>query len=77
MLSRSVVSHSATPWTVACHAPLFMGILQARILEWGAIAFRALFLKNVTPSGHRSVENSDPPTPSSPSESCSVVSDSV
>ena len=24
----------ATPWTVACQAPLSMGILQARILEW-------------------------------------------
>ena len=30
----SVVSDSATPWTVACQAPLSMGILQARILEW-------------------------------------------
>ena len=26
----------ATPWTVACQAPLSMGILQARILEWVA-----------------------------------------
>ena len=25
------------PWTVACQAPLSMGILQARILEWVAI----------------------------------------
>ena len=24
----------ATPWIVACQAPLYMGILQARILEW-------------------------------------------
>ena len=24
----------ATPWTVAGQAPLSMGILQARILEW-------------------------------------------
>ena len=23
----------ATPWTVACQAPLFSGILQAKILE--------------------------------------------
>ena len=30
---------SATPWTVACQAPLFHGILQARILEWVAILF--------------------------------------
>ena len=28
-----------TPWTVACQAPLSMGILQARILEWVAIPF--------------------------------------
>ena len=26
-----------TPWTVACQAPLSMGILQARILEWVAM----------------------------------------
>ena len=25
-----------TPWTVACQAPLSVGILQARILEWVA-----------------------------------------
>ena len=37
VLSRSVVSDSATPWTVARQAPLSMGILQARILEWGAM----------------------------------------
>ena len=37
MLSRLVMSHSVTPWTAACQAPLSMGILQARILEWVAI----------------------------------------
>ena len=26
-----------TPWTVACQAPLSMGVLQARILEWVAV----------------------------------------
>ena len=36
-ISRSVVSDIATPWTVACQALLFMGILQARILEWVVI----------------------------------------
>ena len=36
VLSHSVESDSATPWTVAHQAPLFMGILQARILEWVA-----------------------------------------
>ena len=28
-----------TSWTVACQAPLSVGILQARILEWVAISF--------------------------------------
>ena len=31
------MSDSVTPWTVACQAPLSMGILQARILEWVAM----------------------------------------
>ena len=34
LLSCSVMSDSATPWTVAHQAPLSMGILQTRILEW-------------------------------------------
>ena len=29
----------ATPWTMAHQAPLSLGILQARILEWVAISF--------------------------------------
>ena len=37
VLSCSVVSNSATPWTVAHQAPLSVGILQARILEWVAM----------------------------------------
>ena len=37
VLSRSVLSHSAAPWTVAFKAPMSMGILQARILEWVAM----------------------------------------
>ena len=38
MLSRSVVSDSLWPqWTIAGQAPLSMGILQARILEWIAM----------------------------------------
>ena len=28
------MSDSVIPWTVACHAPLSTGILQARTLEW-------------------------------------------
>ena len=37
-----VLSHvwlSETPWTVAHQAPLSMGILQARKLEWVAMPF--------------------------------------
>ena len=37
VLSRSVVSDCATPWTVAHQAPLSTGILQARIPEWVAM----------------------------------------
>ena len=39
---RLVASHVqlfATPWTVARQAPLSMGILQARVLEWIAVPF--------------------------------------
>ena len=40
VLSCSVVSRLfATPWTVAHQGPLSLGILQARILEWVAVAF--------------------------------------
>ena len=34
---HSVMSSSATPWTVARQAPLSMGIFQAIILEWAAM----------------------------------------
>ena len=37
--SLSRVRLFVTPWSVACQASLSMGILQTRILEWGAIAF--------------------------------------
>ena len=37
VVSHSVVFDSATPWAVAFQAPLSMGILQERILEWVAI----------------------------------------
>ena len=40
MLSRfSRVPPFVTLWTAACQAPLSMGILQARILEWVAMPF--------------------------------------
>ena len=34
---RCTVRLFVTPWTVACKAPLSMGILQARIREWVAM----------------------------------------
>ena len=37
VLSCSIVSESVTPWTVAQQAPLSVGILQTRILEWVAM----------------------------------------
>ena len=37
MKSLSRVQLFVIPWTVALQLPLFMGILQARILEWFAI----------------------------------------
>ena len=44
-VSHTVVSNSATPWTVARQAPLSMGFLQARILEWVGIPFPGDLLK--------------------------------
>ena len=38
-LVTEVVSHSATPWTVACQASLSVGILQTRIIEGVAMPF--------------------------------------
>ena len=38
-LSDSVLSDSATPWTVACQVPLSTGFFQARTLDWVAISF--------------------------------------
>ena len=37
VLSRSVMSDSVMPWTIACQAPTSMRILQARMLEWVAM----------------------------------------
>ena len=42
-VSHSVVSYSATPWTVNCQAPLSMGTLLARILEWVDFPFSRRF----------------------------------
>ena len=49
-LEKEMATHSSTlawkiPWTVAHQAPLSMGILQARILEWVAIPFSRRFSK--------------------------------
>ena len=41
--SLSCVQLFVTPWPVTCQAPLSMGILQARILEWVAIPSSRVF----------------------------------
>ena len=40
-----------TPWTVACQAPPFHGILQARILEWAATSFSGVHIHIPASSG--------------------------
>ena len=42
----------ATSWTAAYQAPPFLGIFQARVLEWGAIAFGADFMSPILASPH-------------------------
>ena len=44
MKSLSHVRLLATPWTAAYQAPLSNEILQAKVLEWGAIAFSMISL---------------------------------
>ena len=39
VLSLSGLLDSVTPWTASRQAPLSMGILQARVLEWVSISF--------------------------------------
>ena len=53
-VSHSVMSDSATPWTVAHQAPLLMEILQARILEWVAVPFSkgSSWPRDQTPVSH-------------------------
>ena len=43
MQSLSSVWLFVNPWTVARQAPLSMGILQAKILEWVAVPFSREF----------------------------------
>ena len=45
------MSDFAAPWTIALQAPLSMGILQARILEWVAISFSRGFSRPWIKSG--------------------------
>ena len=52
----------ATPWTLSDQAPLSMGILQARILEWVAIPFPSLDnLPNLSPCIIGRLFTADPP----------------
>ena len=67
----SVVSDSATPWTVTHQAPLSMEILQERILEWVSIPFsRDLPNLGIEP---RSLELQVDSLPSEPSVQFSSV----
>ena len=51
--SLSHVRFFATPWIVACQAPLSMGILQARILELVAMPFsRGCSHPGIKPRSH-------------------------
>ena len=43
--SFSCVRLLATPWTAAHQAPPIHAIFQARVLEWGAIAFSDIVYK--------------------------------
>ena len=45
----SHVPFFVTPWTVARQAPLPMGILQARILEWVAILQEIFLAQGLNP----------------------------
>ena len=46
VLSHSVMFDSAVPWTLACQAPLSVGILQAGRLEWVAVPSSGGFFPN-------------------------------
>ena len=46
-----------TPWTEACQAPLSLGILQARVLEWVAVPG----IKPMSPALQASSLPSEPP----------------
>ena len=39
MIVAQCVQLFVTPWTVACQAPLTVGLLQTRILAWAALGF--------------------------------------
>ena len=65
VLSRSAMSDSATPWTVAHQAPLSLGILQARILEWVTMpSSRGSFNPGIKPRSPALQVNSSLPEPS-------------
>ena len=44
--SLSLVQLLVTPWTAAYQAPLSVGFSQARVLEWGTIAFSKRVSRN-------------------------------
>ena len=75
-VSAELFSHVqlfATPWTVACQAPLTMGILQARILEWVAISSSRRSSWPRSPTFQADALPSEPPGKSSASKSFIIM----
>ena len=65
--SHGPVQLFATPWTIDCPAPLSMGILQAKILEWVACPPpRDLPNPGMEPRSSALQEDSSPAEPPTP-----------
>ena len=63
-LVASCVQLFETPWTIACQAPLSMGILQARIQEWVAmLSSRGSSLPGIEPRSPKVQTDSLPSEP--------------
>ena len=71
MKSLSRVRLFVIPWTVALQASLSMGFFQARVLEWGAIAFSREVIKALKKGDHMDFPG-DPMFKTSPSKAESM-----
>ena len=63
LLYSVIRTGKAAPWTVARQAPLSMGILQARILEWVAVPSSRGLPNRVTEPRSPSLQDSLPSEP--------------